>query len=170
MRTILLAATILAGAAGLSADDGPTRPSTDAAAAFARMKTLAGEWQADTETGKARLSYELTAGGSALVERETAEKMPPMLTVYHLDGARLILTHYCAAGNQPRMAAERYDGGRGVVEFKFLDATGMASPAAGHMHNAALRFIDDDHLESQWQFFENGRLKFTEKIQFTRIR
>ena len=61
----------------------------DSRAAFARLKTLVGEWQADTSRGAARLTYELIAGGTSLVERETGENMPAMLTVYHMDGNRL---------------------------------------------------------------------------------
>ena len=67
----------------------------DAKAAYARLGTLAGEWEADTSMGKIHLTYELIAGGSALVERETTDHMPPMETVYHLDGNRLQLSHYC---------------------------------------------------------------------------
>ncbi len=103
----------------------------DAAAAFARLKTLVGEWEANTPDGKARLSYELTGGGTALVERENADSMPGMMTVYHLDGGRLILTHYCMAGNQPRMQASGIDPQTGEIRFQFLDATNLASPGGG---------------------------------------
>jgi len=77
--------------------------STPAAAMFARIKSLAGQWEAQVNGGKAEITYEVIAGGSAVMERESAEGMPPMLTVYYLDGNRLLLTHYCMAGNQPRM-------------------------------------------------------------------
>src|SRR5690348_9833305 len=97
-RTFLT--SLLLTAAAVSAEQ--PKPEIDAAAAFSRLKSLAGEWQADTQTGKAYLKYEVIAAGTAVMERETAEKMPEMLTVYHLDGKRLVLTHYCMAGNQPR--------------------------------------------------------------------
>jgi len=67
---------------------GPKTERASHAEAFARLNKLVGEWEADTRMGKARLSYELIAGGTALVERETAEKMPAMLTVYHLNVTR----------------------------------------------------------------------------------
>jgi len=90
------------------------------AAAFARLKALAGRWEGQSQHGKATLEYELTGGDTALVERETSEHMQPMMTVYHLDGDRLVLTHYCMAGNQPRMAAKSYRPGYGRVRFRDL--------------------------------------------------
>ncbi len=153
-----------------AADLKPDAARTDAAAAFARLKTLVGEWEADTPQGKARLTYELTGGGSALVERESEDKMPGMMTVYHLDGARLILTHYCMAGNQPRMQARAINPDTGEIKFQFLDVTNLATPGAGHMHNATFRTIDDRHLDSEWQFYENGAPKMTESAHYTRVR
>jgi len=32
-----------------------------------------------------------------------------MLTLYHRDGNRLVLTHYCREGNQPGMQAKPFD-------------------------------------------------------------
>ena len=142
----------------------------DAKAAYARLGTLAGEWEADTTMGKAHVTYELIAGGSALVERESMEHMPPMETVYHLDGNRLQLTHYCALGNQPKLEARAYDARTGNLEFGFLSATNLASPTAAHMHNATFRFIDDKHFAAAWELYENGARKSVETAQYTRLR
>jgi hypothetical protein len=143
---------------------------TDASTAFARLKTLVGEWESQTESGKTRLTYELTAAGTALVERESGDKMPAMTTVYFLDGDRLLLTHYCMVGNQPRMLARSYKPETGELRFEFLDATNLAKPDAGHMHNASIQFIDDNHISSKWEYFENRKLKFAEASQYTRVR
>src|SRR5713226_971817 len=97
MKLQLLMANLLLAAVAVQGGGAKSERSNDATA-FARLKTLVGEWEADTKMGKAHVSYELIAGGTAL-------KMPAMLTVYHLDGERLLLTHYCMAGNQPRMQA-----------------------------------------------------------------
>ena len=144
--------------------------SLDASAAFNRLKTLVGEWQAATDMGKAHVSYELIAEGTVLVERLEMEKMATMLTMYHLDGDRLILTHYCSVGNQPRMQAQTFHPESGELEFQFLDITNLARPGGGHMHNAKFRLVDPRHFTSEWQFFETGQKKPAEKFQFTRIR
>jgi len=45
----------------------------------------------------------------ALAEREADAGRPMMLTLYHRDGNRLVLTHYCREGNQPGMQAKPFD-------------------------------------------------------------
>jgi hypothetical protein len=167
-RRLPIALLLLSSLATLPAG-AEMRENIDAKAAFGRLSALAGEWEADTKMGKAHITYELIAGGTAIVERETMDHMPPMLTVYHLDRDRLILTHYCMAGNQPRMQATSFDAARGELRFDFLDATNLASPSAGHMRNARVRLVDDKHLQSEWDFYENGR-KTTETFNYNRIR
>lgn len=161
---IVIAGFLLASAAIPAAE-----PALDAKAAFARLKTLAGNWEADTSMGKAQMSIELIAGGTVLVERETSTHMQPMMTMYHLDGDRLILTHYCMAGNQPRMQAKEFDPKTGTFRFLFLDATNLATPDAGHMHNVTLQLKDDRHMVSQWEFFDKGKPAYNEKFEYTRM-
>jgi hypothetical protein len=163
--TGLLLVWLVARAAGPNPED-----QVDAKAAYARLGTLAGEWEADTSMGKVHVRYELIAGGSALVERETMEHMPAMETVYHLDGNRLQLTHYCVLGNQPRLEARAYDAKTGNLEFGFLSATNLASPASAHMHNASFHFVDGKHFTAAWELYENGAKKSVETAQYTRVR
>jgi hypothetical protein len=170
VKTYLLLATMLLAGLAANAADSKSGPTTNAAAGFARLKTLVGEWEATTEMGKAHLNYELIAGGTALVERFSSEKMPAMLTVYHFNGDRLMLTHYCEAGNQPRMQAGPFNPETGELQFQFLDATNLANPSDGHMHNAKVRIVDHDHMVSEWQFYEKGEPKFTESARYTRVK
>jgi hypothetical protein len=170
MKTqFFLIATLIAAAAALPAADSKPNPPNNAEAAFARLKTLVGEWEATTNSGKVHLSYELVSGDTALLERESSETMPSMVTVYYVDGGRLLLTHYCMIGNQPRMQVKAFNTDSGELDFQFLDATNLASAGAGHMHNAKLRIVDNSHLVSEWQFYENGKPKMTESAQYTRV-
>jgi hypothetical protein len=142
----------------------------NAAAAFERLKKLEGTWDATTPDGKtARVSYEVLANGTALVERDSHDGTA-METVYHLDGDSLVLEHYCMAGNQPRMRAANYNPQTGELRFDFVSVSNLSSPGAGYMHNAKFRFISDDQFAAEWQFYENGKPKFTEQIQFKRVR
>jgi hypothetical protein len=161
-------AILLAVSVAICAAETKAPETVDAKAAFAKLKTLAGVWEADTSMGKVRTTYEVIAGGSTIVERESGEKMPVMLTLYHLDGDRLLLTHYCAAGNQPRMLARRFDPAKGELRFEFLDATGLAD-GGGHMRNATIRFDGDRSLSASWEFYQNGKLKSTENWRYARV-
>jgi|SRR5579872_4510003 len=169
MRQYLLplASLLLAAPAVFGAGSQPA--AIDANAAFDRLRSLAGEWQLKTEKENIRVTYEVIANGSAVVEREVVENTP-METIYVLDGSRLLLTHYCMLGNQPRMEARAYNAEAGELKFEFLDATNLANPNAPHMHNVTLHFVDADHLTNDWQFFVDGKLKKTDSIQLTRVR
>jgi hypothetical protein len=147
---------------------------TQSAAAFEKLKSLAGNWESKNGEGqKSHTRYEVLSGGSAVVERYVNESMSAdkaMETVYYLDGDRLLLTHYCMAHNQPRMQAESFDSSTGSLQFAYLDATGLANPSAGHMHDVKFTFADNDHFTADWQFYEGGKPKFTESVQFTRVK
>ena len=169
-RRLLLTATVMLAVAAAQAAGGGKSETSPYATAFARLKALAGDWEAETDMGKAHLNYEVIGGGTAVVERETGEKMAPMMTVYYMDGQRLLLTHYCMAGNQPRMQARAFNPETGELEFEFLDATNLGTAGAGHMHNAKFRLADDHHLITEWEFYENGTQKFKENAQYTRVK
>ncbi len=145
----------------------------DAAAAFERLKGLVGVWEVTQPSGhKATVRYELTASGSALFEHYADGSMGKgneMITMYHLDSGRLLLTHYCMAGNQPRMLLKRFDPATGELDFDFLDATGLKDENAGHMRRAQFRLSDKDRYTSRWEFVENGKTTFDEKQELTRV-
>ena len=164
-RTIVIALLLWAagGIPGLAAGKGP-----NADAAFKKLAALAGEWK--TDDGKASLTYEVIAGGTAILERETAEGRPSMVTLYHRDGNRLLLTHYCMAGNQPRMAARSFDTDSGELVFEFIDGTNLSSAEAGHMRTVTITFLDGDHFESEWQFYKDRKPAMTERARYARVR
>jgi len=51
-----------------------------------------------------------------------------MTSAYHLDKEDLRMTHYCAAGNQPRLKAGSIDLSKNLFRFDFVDITNLASP------------------------------------------
>jgi hypothetical protein len=71
----------------------------------------------------------------------------------YLDNDRLLLTHYCDAGNRPRMVARPSADGK-QVEFDFLDVAGGTQ--YGHMHHAVFTIIDDNHHIEDWTYMEPG--------------
>ncbi len=143
---------------------------TNANAAFAKLKTLVGTWEAESSKGKAVSTYELVANGTALVEHIQVPGESEMLTVYHLDGDHLVLTHYCTAGNQPEMQAEAYDPASNQLRFDFLRAGNLLDKNAGHMHSAVLKFTSDNSFTANWSFQEGGKIRFVESLPYTRVK
>jgi len=138
-----------------------------AAVTFDRFRSLAGTWEGTNSRGEeVRFTYEVQADGTAVLERFHAGPHD-MLTVYYLDGEELMLTHYCAQGNQPRMRA--VDFADNEVRFELVDVSGLGSADEGHMHRAAFEFDGSDHLDSRWTFREKGRDAFTETIDIHRL-
>ena len=79
-----------------------------------------------------------------------------MLSLFYVDGERLLMTHFCPSGNQPRMQATISSDGKSI-SFNFLDVTNLSNPQAGHMHHAVYLFSDADHYTEQWTWRQDGK-------------
>jgi len=126
--------------------------------AFDQLKSLAGEWQGKDSSGKtAQLTYKVVSNGSVVMERLAPATEAEMITMYSLEGNRIVVTHYCSAGNQPRMRAEPAAGDVKQLDFRFLDVTNLASPDAGHMHELVVSFEDANHFTQEWHWLDHGK-------------
>ena len=141
----------------------------DALAAFSRLKALAGEWNVESARGKGRSEFQVIAGGSVVLERFREPQGGEMLTAYHLDGDKLVLTHYCMAGNEPHMVAEKFDAASGELDFAFTGGANIGRET-GHMHDVGFRLDSSDRFEAKWDFVEGGKLKFSEDVRYTRAK
>jgi hypothetical protein len=129
-------------------------------AGFEKLKTLVGEWEGQSPDGnRATVRYELVSAGSAVLERIGGGPHADMdmVTVYHSDGPRLVMTHYCSAGNQPRMRSEPLGPDAKSLHFAFLDVTNLSAPDAGHMHDLVVTFEDHDHFTQEWTWRKGGK-------------
>jgi hypothetical protein len=141
---------------------------SNATQAFEKLKSLTGRWEATTEKGNAATTFQVVSGGSAVLESAKMPGEAEMVTVYHLDSNRLLLTHYCMVGNQPRMQATDFDPKSNSIDFHFLDATNLPDANAGHMHSVVIRFQGPSEISESWTFYKDGKAAFTEPIQFHR--
>src|SRR5262245_55944855 len=165
-----LMAMVLASAAIGTAMAADASKAGNAGPAFDKLKGLVGEWEATSEKGKVTSSYELVANGSALLERVKIPNHGEMVTVYHLDGNRLVLTHYCTAGNQPNLQAESFDPASQEIRFDFASATNLANINDGHIHSAVIKFLGPDAFNSDWTFQKDGKAAVVQQLQFRRVR
>lgn len=144
---ILVAALALAAASACA--------QSDAQKAFTTIKALPGNWVGDTQMGPVQVNFKVTAGGSAVMSEILGKE--DMISMFNLDGpGRLLMTHYCAAGNEPRMEASVSPDGK-VITFNYVDATNLATPDAGHMLKMVLTVIDDNHHTEEWTFVDHGK-------------
>jgi hypothetical protein len=151
-RTVLIAAIVLATAAAYAQTS-----TTDAQRAFAAIKSLPGTWEGKSEGHPLQVTFKVTSGGTAVMSEIMGHGPEDMITMFHLDGAnRLLMTHYCGAGNQPRMQATVSPDGK-TITFNFVDATNLATPDAGHMQSMVLTLIDDNHHTEEWTFADHGK-------------
>lgn len=118
-------------------------------AVFEELKRLAGTWKSSDTDDPTRVEIKLIAHGSALVETWTMSPARQSMTVYTLDGDRLLATHYCPQGNAPRLAFTRTDSS-GSHHFLFVDGSNLRAVrelsqafALAVPHEEAIRIRDD---------------------------
>ena len=151
LTVLLLAGSLTAGAE----ETGP------AAGAFARIKTLAGTWTGEAkpfetdETFPVTHEFRVSANASVVMETMSPGTEHEMINMYHLDGDDLVLTHYCAGGNQPTMKLVKAEGD--TLEFDFTGGTNLDPASDGHIHAGRLVFVDADTIRSDWIAFAGGK-------------
>ena len=143
-------------------DSADKAPPTEAQKAFEKLKTVAGSWVGQVTTvpdagmngTMTQLSLRVTSRGNALAHEISVSGSPDHpLTMFYVDGDRLVLTHYCDAGNRPRMTGKLSPDGK-TIEFDFLDLSG--SNQQGHMDHAVFTFIDANHHIEEWTYMMPG--------------
>jgi len=138
---------------------------------FQRFKKLEGKWKGRSTKGwQETVEYKTIAAGSVVVESSfEAHPNEQMMTMFHMDGDRLMLTHYCVAKNQARLVATSFADQGKTITFTFLDATNIPTRDKGHMDKVVFRFIDDNHMTSQWTWYQNGKESWMEQIEMERL-
>jgi hypothetical protein len=137
---------------------------SEAQKSFATLKSLAGEWEGpvtvpempEMSGGKPmHISMRVTSRGNALVH-EFQEAGTPLdatkydhpVTMFYVDADQLTLTHYCDAGNRPRMTGKMSSDGK-TVEFELKDISGST---AMHMQHSVITLVDANHHVEDWTF------------------
>ncbi len=162
MKRLLIIAVLACAPAAFAQSPATNAPATKPAPAphaLDRLKALAGDWSAEGLDGNsapgARMRYEVTAGGSAVLETLFPGTSHEMRTLYVKDGDDIVLTHFCASGHHPRMRAK--PAADGTLVFAFDGALNFDPARDGHMHDATISFVGPDEIRSRWTFWEGGR-------------
>ena len=151
---VLLALTAAGRGDDTTSGKAPAHPGLE------RMKKLAGTWVAVGKDGKPTDQVvsviKVTAAGSAVHETLFPGQPHEMVSVYHRDGEDLVMTHYCALGNQPRMKADPKSPPN-QLHFQFAGGTNLDPAKDMHMHEGTLTFVDADHIEFAGVAWEGGK-------------
>ena len=133
----------------------------DAASAFEFLKTLTGDWEHtggahDHGTKSNTVSYRPTAAGSAVMETIFAGDPMEMVSVYHMDGDELLLTHYCALQNAPVLKFVKTEK-PGEIKFEFKGGTNFDPKKDMHMHEGTYQIKDANTIEASFVGYADGK-------------
>jgi hypothetical protein len=180
-RAIILIGAFVFATAGALAQE-KSEQTTDTNPGFEKLKQLAGEWVAADEpnapAGEKKdekkadapapiCIYRTVSAGTAVQETLFPGTPHEMVTMYYLDGKDLVLTHYCALGNQPKMRAEAPADPTKLV-FKFAGGTNVNPEKDAHMHDLTLTFVAPDRLRAEWTHYDNGKSTGVKTFEMSR--
>ena len=150
-----------------AATGAPEKVVYDAASAMAFLTTTSGEWMPvsgaqheHSATPAARpgagVTVKTKAAGSAVVHQYRQGTPGEMETIFHMDGDKLLLTHYCALQNAPVLQFVKSDK-PGELKFVFKGGTNFDPNVDAHLHESTFQIIDKNTIEQRSTVFTNGK-------------
>jgi hypothetical protein len=158
-KLVILFIIIFAAASAALSQEAPKNvlPQSNAQKAFEQLKTLSGSWQGTIMGIPINFTIRPASSGTVILQEANTTKGPTPdheLTMFYLDGDRLLATHYCDAGNRVNFEAKISDDGKSV-EFSFLDVTGNTK--GGLVKRLMLTMIDENKHVEEFTFIMNGK-------------
>jgi hypothetical protein len=171
MRWIVpvIAAALFAGCAASQPRRVAAAPPEQRSMLLDRIKSLEGTWEVRDEQGQTRVASVFAVSSNGSVVREVMLPGAPeeMTNVYHMDGPALVMTHYCAMGNQPRLRAAGADA-PGVITLRLDSVSNYTSAAGGYMGELEITIRDKDHVTERWTHFKDGKPAGTASFDLVR--
>jgi hypothetical protein len=165
IRTVALAFSLAAVAlSGCQSTPARVRASEGRdAQMLGRIAALEGEWEMVNDDGTTEDGsvFEVSGAGSNVREIMFPGHGHEMTNMYHMDGDKLVVTHYCASGNQPRMvASEARESDDGIVyEFDFDSVSNLRPDHEHYMGQMTLTILNDGTIREDWRSFDaEGKL------------
>lgn len=153
----LTLALVLVLGTGLSTVRAAATPGLDDKAAFAKLKSLAGNWTGPKMMGhRMNTNIRVIAGGSTVVATFFPGTSMEMISVYYLSDNKLVQTHYCMLGNQPRMKFNSKKSTADTLVFDFAGGDNIGR-STKHMHAETLRLVGKNKIESTCMGSDKGK-------------
>lgn len=138
---------------------------------FESLKGLVGTWEGTTTmNGKqepVKVTYELTSGGTAIIEKLMPGTDHEMVTVYAARGNQVAATHYCAMGNQPEMKLRNSKGN--TFSFEMDGTKGITDKNELHMHALTLS-LEGNKLKQEWTNYNKAKKGEVATFEFTKTK
>ena len=139
----------------------------EAEGVFEQLKSLAGTWHGELEgegeaaaeaeqVGEVVHEFRVSAAGTVVMETMGPGTEHEMINMYHVDGDDLVVTHYCAGGNQPLMRLNRESSTSETLVFDFAGGTNLDPAVDAHIHSAKITLLDDGNIVSRWVSHAGG--------------
>jgi hypothetical protein len=159
----IAASTLIAGSPPEAAKSSP---------AFDKLKSLAGEWKGKNSEGQPfTVTYKLVSAGTSMMETlDMGDQKEAMVTMYHMDGKKVMMTHYCSMGNQPRMRAESSMKAGTKLTFSLVDVANLSGPKDNYMKKLVFNFKDGDHFSQEWTMRMGGTADHPDLFEFERVK
>jgi hypothetical protein len=128
--------------------------------AFGHLSSRAGEWHADLPGFGTMTALIRTVSNGKAIEETLGTTSDNETSIYARDGSKLLVTHFCAltpGGHVARLATGPLTGSARQIEFTFVGASNLHSPAAPHMRRLVIEFTDADHFTEKWTKTEGGK-------------
>ncbi len=157
--------TIIAMMAALTAAATPPQTSPDRAA-FESLKAMSGDWR---EVGRPRpftLRYRTISSGTVVVETWISNNGQETMTVFLMEGERLIATRYSALRSQPTMTLTSATDG----DLRFTFRSGMNMPTGDGPYIHAFSVRRDGNRMTRTDTFRAYGADETSRWELARVR
>ncbi len=172
MKRLIIISIILVSMSGVAVAGESKAPRQSDSKEFEKIKSLAGKWEGTTtESGKDQsvsVTYHLTSGGAAVVETLFPGTDHEMVSLYHDEGGKLAMTHYCMLGNRPNL--ELSSSSPTEINLDFSKDNKIDPVKEDHMHSLRMVFIDKDTLVQNWSGFMGGKQKEPTIFKLSRVK
>ena len=153
----------------------------EAQAAFERLKSLAGNWEGmrQGEGGAEALVLEqgapdtthifrIVSAGTVVMETMDPGGDQEMINMYHFDGNALMVTHYCASGNQPAMLLNPVRSTENELYFDFIGGTNFDPEVDQHIHSIEIDLREPDKIVTVFESYAGGERVGTMSFELVR--
>ena len=141
---------------------------------FEQFKSLLGHWRGAYKNGRSHdVTYRLSANDTALIETWKMSVDREALTIYTIDGDRVLATHYCPQGNQVRLVLATVENEQSY-RFTFLDGANLQDQDRYHQHAFRITFGNSNSFTRSETYIPNAtsakaRVSEGETVKYQRL-